>query len=387
MMLLLLALIYLAFISLGLPDALLGAAWPTMYPFLGVPIAYAGVLSMIIAGSTIASSLNMSRLSQRFGTGLITAISVLLTAVALFGFSFSTAFYQLCLWSIPYGLGAGAVDAALNHFVARHYSAKHMSWLHCFWGVGASIGPYIMGYALVSRLSWQLGYQWVGSIQMVLVIVLLASLPLWRKHEHTQASHYHGEHKHLSVKEALGIKGVAYILLAFMAYCGLETTAGLWASSYMVLYRHIQPDQAAQWAALFYLGITLGRFLSGFITERFGNLKMIRIGMLVIGVGIMMMLIPVSSNSLTFLSLIVVGLGCAPIYPSIIHETPRSFGAENAQAIIGIQMASAYTGSTLIPPIFGAIAQYVGISMYPVFLFALLGLVWTMSERKNRILS
>lgn len=290
---LLLALIYLAFISLGLPDALLGSAWPTMYPVLEVPVSFAGIISMIIAGGTIVSSLNTNRVVRKFGTGLVTAVSVLMTAVALFGFSVSKTFWMLCLWSIPYGLGAGAVDSALNNFVALHYASRHMSWLHCFWGIGASVGPYIMSYCLTVKNSWESGYMTVGAFQIVLTVILFFSLPVWNKQAKIKKESQTEEPKHLKIHEALKIKGVKQVLIAFFSYCALETTAGLWASSYLVLHQGIEAKVAARWASLFYLGITFGRFLNGFVTDKLGNRNMIRIGLGIITIGLAAVILPV----------------------------------------------------------------------------------------------
>ena len=382
---LLLALIYLAFISLGLPDALLGSAWPAMYPVLGVSVSYAGIISMIIAGGTIVSSLNANRVIRKFGTGFVTAVSVLMTVVALFGFSISGAFWMLCLWAVPYGIGAGAVDAALNNFVALHYASRHMSWLHCFWGVGASIGPYIMSYSLTVKNSWESGYATVGIFQIVLTVILFLSLPIWNKQAKMKRETQMGESKHLKIHEALKIKGVKQVLVAFFAYCALETTAGLWASSYLELHQGLQAKEAARWASLFYLGITFGRFLNGFVTDRLGNRNMIRIGLGIITVGLVAVVLPLQIGLVTLVGLVLIGIGCAPIYPCIIHETPKNFGAENSQAIIGIQMASAYTGSTFMPPIFGYLASFTTISLYPVYLSLFLVLMLIMTERLNRL--
>lgn len=384
---LLLALIYLSFISLGLPDALLGSAWPTMYPLLNVPVSYAGIVSMIIAGGTIISSLNTSRLINKFGTGLVTALSVMMTAGALFGFSISNTFWMLCLWAVPYGLGAGAVDAALNNFVALHYASKHMSWLHAFWGVGASIGPYIMSYSLSVRNNWQVGYSTVGIIQIILTAILFLSLPTWKNKEQAKRDSIEGGFKNLKIHQALQIKGVKQILIAFFGYCALEATTGLWASSYLVLHRGIEVEAAARWAALFYLGITFGRFVSGFISDQLGNRKMIRVGLIIISVGLLALILPLKIDTFPLVGLVLIGLGCAPIYPSIIHETPNNFGPENSQAIIGIQMASAYTGTTLMPPIFGFLANLTSIGLYPLYLILLLILMFMMTEWLNRLVT
>lgn len=382
---LLLALIYLAFISLGLPDGLLGSAWPSMYPVFNAPVSYAGVVSMIIAGGTIISSLNATRVIRKFGTGLTTAVSVLMTAAALLGFSISTEFWMLCLWAVPYGLGAGAVDTALNNFVALHYASRHMSWLHCFWGVGASIGPYIMGYSLATRNNWEGGYAIVGVFQVILTAVLLFSLPIWNKQAHAKSEGNSVAHKHLSIRDALRIRGVKQVLLGFFAYCALETTTGLWASSFLVLDRGIGVEAAARWASLFYLGITIGRFLNGFVADKAGNRTMIRIGLGIISLGLLAVILPLKSSGLTLAGLLLIGLGCAPIYPCIIHETPRNFGAENSQAIIGIQMASAYTGSTFMPPVFGFLADHLTIGIYPVYLIVFLTMMVVMTEWLNRV--
>lgn len=384
---LLLMLIYIAFISLGLPDALLGSAWPAMYPLMNVPVSYAGIVSMIIAGCTIVSSLNANRVINKFGTGLITAVSVMMTAAALFGFSASNAFWMLCLWAVPYGLGAGAVDTALNNFVALHYESRHMSWLHCFWGVGAAIGPYVMSYSLIVRNSWQSGYSSIGIFQIILSVVLISSLPVWKKREDMKKETGSVTFKPLKISEALKIRGVKQVLSAFFAYCAMESTAGLWASSYLVLYRGIEAEEAARWASLFYLGITFGRFLSGFVTDRLGDRKMIRIGLIVIAVGLVAVILPVQTEFVPFTGLILIGLGCAPVYPCIIHETPKNFGEENSQAIIGIQMASAYTGSTFMPPVFGFLAQNVSIALYPFYLILFLGFSLIMTERLNRVVT
>ncbi len=378
---LLLAIIYMAFISLGLPDSLLGSAWPVMRLELGAPLSMAGLISMIIAGGTIVSSLLSERLTRKLGAGLVTAVSVAMTAAALFGFSISRSVLAVCLWGIPYGLGAGAVDAALNNYVALHYSSRHMSWLHCFWGVGASISPYIMG-ACLNRGSWQMGYRTVSIIQVALTAVIFLSLPMWKRGGDA------GEDTArplLGLRGALKIPGVPYILLAFFGYCAAETTAGLWASSYLVEARGVEAGTAARFASLFYLGITFGRFLNGFVADRLGDRRMIRVGVAVMGLGAAMIALPLRGNALALAGLIVIGLGCAPVYPSIIHATPFNFGEENSQAIIGIQMASAYTGSTFMPPLFGVLAGALTIRLYPFFLAAFALLLWTMTERVNRV--
>jgi len=379
----LLVIIYIAFISLGLPDSILGSAWPSMYGGLNVPVSYAGIISMIIAAGTIISSLFSSKLIRKSGTGVVTTVSVAMTAIALLGFSFSHSFWQLCLWGIPYGLGAGSVDAALNNFVALHYKSRHMSWLHCFWGIGATAGPFIMGLCLTYGFKWNSGYQTIGIIQIVLVISLILSLPLWKAKREEGGTQTH-EVASLSIKEAIELPGAKAILTAFFCYCSLEATTGLWASSYMVLYKGISAETAAKWASLFYLGITAGRFICGFVTDKLGDKYMVRIGQGTAGLGILVLLF--SSGNLTVLvGLILIGLGCAPIYPSLLHETPDNFGADKSQSIMGMQMACAYVGTTFMPPIFGIIAQYISIRLYPLYLIIFVVLMLVMVERMNKV--
>lgn len=376
----LLALIYLAFISLGLPDSLLGAGWPVMHTELGVSVSLMGIISMVISGGTIVSSLLSDKLTHKFGTRTVTVASVLLTVAALFGFSFSGSFSMLIIFAVPYGLGAGAIDAALNNYVALHYKAKHMSWLHCFWGVGAIISPFIMSFAL-KNLNWNSGYRIVGFIQLAIALLLLVTLPVWKINK-TEST---ADTKRVGLTAALKIKGVPFLLIGFFAYCAAEATAMYWASTYFTEVKGISGDRAASFAALFYIGITLGRFASGFITERLGDRRMILLGTGILACGIMILLIPVRSYMTAFAAFLVIGFGCAPIYPCIIHSTPANFGAENSGAIIGIQMASAYVGSTFIPPLFGLFGNAVGFSVMPVYLLAFFALMIIMTEATFRI--
>lgn len=378
---LLIAIIYMAFISLGLPDGIIGSAWPVMHIDLGVPLSYAGILTMLIAGCTVVSGLTSDFLTRKFGTGLVTAVSVLMTAAALLGFSLSESFLPLCFWALPYGFGAGAVDAALNNYVALHYASKHMSWLHCFWGVGAAAGPYIMSAALTSGAGWNAGYRWVAIIQIVLTVILFASLPMWKK---SSADGSEEEVKSKGIIGSLKISGVPLVLVMFFGYCALESTAGIWASSYLVDYRGVDAETAARFASLFYIGITAGRFLCGFIADKLGDRMLIRIGLIVITLGLVMIALPIGVNNLALAGLIVTGFGCAPIYPSVIHATPSNFGKENSQAIIGIQMASAYVGTTFMPPLFGLIAEHINIGFYPLFMAVFAVLMIICSERLNR---
>lgn len=373
---LLLPVIYLAFISLGLPDSLLGSAWPVMYQELGTSVSAAGIISMIISAGTIVSSLNSDRLNTRFGTGKVTAVSVLTTAVALFGFSISHSFWALCLWGIPYGLGAGSVDAALNNYVALHYKARHMSWLHCFWGVGTIVSPFVMSWALTHR-TWNDGYRAVALMQLCIAALLLVTLPAWKKAGGTVPEE---KRRSVGVRGALKIKGVPYLLAGFFGYCAAEATAMQWASTYFVAVKGLPTEDAAGLAALFYIGITAGRFVSGFAADRLGDRKMIRLGTGVLFCGIAALALPIHSHTAAIAAFVVMGLGCAPIYPCIIHSTPANFGAESSGAIIGIQMAGAYVGSTFAPPLFGLLGSALGFSILPAYLLVFAVFMIAMTE-------
>lgn len=377
----LLAMIYLSFISLGLPDALLGAAWPSMYPQFHVPVSYMGIISMTISASTVVSSLMAHRLINRFGTGKVTAFSTGVTGLAMLGFFLSGNFWLLLLIAIPYGLGAGCVDAALNNYVAIHYESRHMSWLHCMWGVGASVGPYIMGFALTNGQGWNMGYCYVALLQLMLTVVLFASLPQWKQ---TAAGEKTTVQKTLSISQILKITGVKEIMVAFFCYCALELTAGQWASSYFVIKDGIPAEKAASLASLFYIGITSGRAISGFVTMKLSDTQMIRLGQGIIAVGIGLMLLPLGTIA-TVAGLLMTGFGCAPIYPCVIHSTPYYFGAANSQLIIGVQMASAYVGNLLMPTLFGLIADFLGAEVLPLYLGAILLLMVLMHRRMVRI--
>ena len=382
MLQLLLPIIYLAFISLGLPDSLLGSAWPSMYPLLGVPVSYAGILSMIISFGTIVSSLNSDRLTRALGAGKVTAISVGMTAAALFGFSVSTQFWMLCLWAVPYGLGAGSVDAALNNYVALHYESRHMSWLHCMWGIGTMVSPMVMGRVLAGGGPWTAGYRYIALFQIALTAVLFLSLPLWQKRTDETAEGGTAPQA-LSLGQVFRLPGAKEVMLCFFCYCALETTAGLWASSYLTLTRGVAADTAASFASLFYIGITAGRAACGFLTLKLSDTQMIRLGQGVLAVGVAALLVP-GPQLLALAGLVLVGVGCAPIYPSIIHATPDHFGADRSQAVIGVQMASAYVGNLVMPPLFGLLANNITPALFPFYLLALLVLMVFMHEQLVR---
>jgi len=378
---LLLTLIYICFISLGLPDSLLGSAWPMLRAEINVPVSFAGIISMIISVGTIISSLMCDHIQRKYGTGRITAVSIALTAVALFGFSMSTEFWMLVLWAVPYGLGAGGVDAVLNNYVALHYKSQHMSWLHCMWGLGASISPYIMSFSLIRLDSWNYGYLIVSIIQIVLSAFIFTSLPLWNKAEKLSVENIEIEcdAPPLTFREVFSIAGAIPCFLAFFGYCALEMTTSLWASSYLVETKGISPEAAAGFASMYYIGITVGRGINGFLAMKFSDRFLVRLGLGIIGTGILLVILPFHSV-LALIGFVVMGLGSAPVYPCIMHMTPDIFGKDKSQRMIGMQMAFAYMGFLTVPPLFGIIANHISIALLPVFVLILLVIITFMHE-------
>lgn len=391
----LLIIIYLSFISLGLPDTLLGSSWPVMQQELGVPLSYAGIASMVISGGTILSSFFSGFVIKLFGTGKVMVFSVFLTAAALLGIAFTPNFMILCLLGIPLGLGGGAVDAALNNFVAIHFKARHMSWLHCFWGIGASSGPIILSLFLAKENGWKWGYGTVGGIQFVLVAILFLSLPLWKivqkeennlelskKLNNEEMDQTSSLSPSMKLAEVFRLKSTKATMITFFTYCAVEVTVGLWGSTYFVHVRGIEVNTAAKWISFYYMGITVGRFVSGLLTVKVNNKNMIRMGEIISATGIMMMLLPLS-NIFLMTGLILTGLGFAPIYPCMLHETPKRFGKDLSQQVMGMQMAIAYTGNTLVPPLFGLVAQYISIGWYPGFLLFFMVIMIVAAEVLN----
>jgi fucose permease len=362
---LLLAIIYLSFISLGLPDSLLGSAWPILHRELDLPVSYAGIISMLISLCTVVSSLMSDRLTSKYGAGMVTAVSTLISAGSLIGFSVGTEFWMLILFALPYGFGAGAIDSALNNYVALHYKSRHMSWLHCMWGLGASISPYVMSYAITGLNSWSAGYEIVAFIQIGLTVMLFMSVPIWKKRKENIPSSQ--AQPALSLKSVAKINGAIPCFLTFLCYCGMEATTMLWASSYMVMARGVSPESASSYASLFFIGITVGRGINGFLTLKWDDKTLIRLGQGIIALGVVLIAMPFDFM-LSVIGFVVIGLGCAPIYPSIIHMTPALFGEDKSQAMIGVQMACAYTGSMLVPPIFGALANATTFLVMPIFI-------------------
>ena len=378
----LLVIIYIASISLGLPDSLLGAAWPSMYQNLEGSLSWAGMISMVISAGTIVSTLHSHRLIRKFGTGTVTVASVALTALALMGFSMSRDFWHLCLWAVPYGLGAGCVDVALNSYVALHYKSRHMSWLHCLWGVGAAVGPVIMGKCLMGGLNWTGGYQITGILQIILTTVLFCALPFWEKTDHILDGGWRRD-RDMTLREILSLPGAKSVMTSFFCYGALEITAGLWAGSYMALFKGISAQKAAFWTSLFYLGIMAGRFLVGFAADRLGDRNMIRLGQVLAMAGIICLILP-AYRAFWMEGLVLIGMGFAPIYPGLLHAIPKQFGEERAQAIMSIQIVCAHAGSILMPPLFGVLAEWFSVRLFPWYLLFLLGMMIFTAERSNR---
>lgn len=387
----LLIIIYLAFISLGLPDSLLGAAWPVMQSDFGAPIETAGYLFMTIAGGTILSSLVSGKVLKRFGTGKVTFVSVLMTACALLGFYFAPSIIWLFLCAIPLGMGAGAVDSGLNDYVATHYKAHHMSWLHCFWGVGATLGPVIMAQ-YISNQNWGKGYLTISGLQFILVVILLFTLPLWNKvNSHITINKEPEEPKGVSFKEnvekvrPLQMNGVKLALASFFFYCAVEATVGLWGSSFLVNVKGVTAATAAEWVSFYYAGITIGRLMTGFVTFKMSNQVLIRMGQIIALTGAILLVLPLPSF-FSVAGFIVVGLGLAPIFPCMLHETPARFGKKHSQAIMGYQMAVAYTGSTFMPPLFGFIASHTAVALFPICTVIFVVAMVLSSEKLNLVL-
>ena len=381
---LLLAVIYLIFISLGLPDSLLGSGWPTMQVAFGVPSSYAGYVSMSISFMTIISALLSPRMIRRFHTKWIVIVSILLTVMGLIGFSVSTSYWMLFLFVIPYGLGAGAIDASVNHYVANNYPGSVMNFLHCFYGVGAVMSPNIMALAL-SRARWNEGYRWTAYIQMGILLVCILSLPLWKRNENGAEGE---EEAGAGIREAIKVPGVILTLIAFFAYCSGEATCFLWTSSYFAGTKEGLTDgMIASFGSLIFGGLMLGRLISGFVSNRFGDRLLIRIGIAVEFVGILMVMLPISNYVPAAIGFVLIGTGMGPVYPAIQHMAPENFGKRYSAAVIGLQMASAYVGSTFMPMVFGNMQQHIGIGIMPFYLLIFAVLNISMLERTYVVLN
>lgn len=391
----LLIIIYLAFISLGLPDSILGAAWPVMQSDFEAPLETAGFLFMTIAAGTIISSLVSGKVLKRYGTGKVTFVSVLMTAAALLGFYFAPSIIWLIVCAVPLGLGAGAVDAGLNDYVAIHYKAHHMSWLHCFWGVGATLGPITMAQFISEDNAWRNGYFVISGIQFALVIILFFTLPLWNKVKTKNNITLKEQNEDLKdviiddnakVIKPLQAKGVKLALASFFFYCGVEATVGLWGSSFLVNVKGLSVATAAGWVSFYYAGITIGRFITGFITFKMTNRTLIRVGQIIALAGAAILFLPLPSV-FSLVGFIIVGLGLAPIFPCMLHETPTRFGKKHSQTIMGFQMASAYTGTTFMPPLLGFIAAQSTIGILPITIVIFIVAMLLCSEKLNILLT
>lgn len=381
---LLIAVIYLIFISLGLPDSLLGSGWPAMHAAFSVPSSYAGYVSMAISFMTIISALLSPMMIKRFHTKWIVIVSIFLTVMGLIGFSISTSYAMLFVFAVPYGMGAGAIDASVNHYVANNYSGSVMNFLHCFYGVGAVISPNIMAVAL-SKASWNEGYRWTAYIQIFILLICIISLPLWKKNERDSNKQ---EEEVAGIREALKRPGVVLTLIAFFAYCSGEATCFLWTSSYFAGVKEGLTDHLiASFGSLIFGGLMLGRLISGFVSNRLGDRMLIRIGIFFEVVGILLVMIPVASFIPAAIGFVIIGTGMGPVYPAIQHMAPTNFGERYSAAVIGLQMASAYMGSTFMPMIFGNIQEKIGIGIMPFYLliFAVLN-IW-MLERTYVVLT
>ncbi|MEZ0536629.1 sugar MFS transporter [Caldicellulosiruptoraceae bacterium PP1] len=376
----LLIFIYISFISLGLPDSMLGAAWPVMRSDLHIPISIAGLLSIFIVGSTIVSSLASPFILNRLGTGKVVLFSTLLTAIALFCFSIAPSFLFLCIFAIMLGFGGGSIDTALNNYVALHYKAKHMSWLHSLWGVGCTLGPYIMSFFIIYQEGWRRGYLVVSILQFCLAVMLFFSLPLWKIFGDER---FEGSKKENTKINFLHIPKALFSLLSFFSYCAVESTTGLWGSSFLVNIKGLSPAVAAKWVSLYFLGITVGRILSGFATMKFGNKAIIRFSLAILLIGILLLFVPMYKDFYV-VSFVLIGLGCAPIFPCMIHDTPKKFGSYMSQTMIGFQMASGYLGSATIPPLFGALASVLNLSIFPAYLLVFLVILIFFVEIQNK---
>lgn len=374
------AVIYLAFFSMGVPDGMIGAAWPSMYGGFGVPISYAGGVTLLISAGTVISALSTNTLISRFGSWAVTVGSTLLTAIALAGFALASSYAWVCCCALPLGLGAGAIDAVLNNYVALHGTSRQMSWVHVSWGIGATAGPSILGWILACGGRWQEGYWSVMALQCVMAVVLFVSRPLWKRDSLTEDTC----HTSVTTREALRLRGIGWAMIGLFAMQGLEFCSGIWAGSYLHLVRGLSVAEAARWAALFYGGMTVGRFLAGFVADRMGDKRMLRLGAGGVLLGIIL-LVTATSVLQTKIGLLAVGLGIAPLFPCFLHATPSNFGAHYTQVVMGLQMACAYTGATLMPPLLGWVAQCTGLAIYPCVLGGFLIVMCVALECLNRL--
>lgn len=363
----LLVIIYIAFIGLGIPDSLFGTAWPAIYTDFGLPISFGSFVTVIVSLGTIISSVISGKVIRFFGTKTVSAFSTLLTAVALIGFSLSPNLWIMCLLAVPLGIGAGAIDVALNNYVSLHYSATHMSFLHCFYGVGVSVSPYIMSLVISGNLGWRGGYKIAFILQAAITALMFFTLPIWEKVHPEKNVDSQKENTKLSFGEIIKIQGVKLMCLLFFTSCAIELTCGGYGSTFLVEYKGISADRAATVIMIYYIGETLGRFLSGVLASKIHSWKIINYGVIILGTALVLLLLP-SHAYISAVAMFLIGLGNGPLFPNFNYLTPENFGNEVSQSVMGIQMASAYIGSMLSPVICGILGQKIGMVIFPVYL-------------------
>jgi len=380
---LLLIIIYISFIGLGIPDSLFGTAWPSIYADFHLPISFASFVSIIISSGTIISSLISAKVISLFGTNKVSAFSTAMTAFALLGFSVSDNFLLLCLFAIPLGLGAGAIDTALNNYVSLHYSATHMSFLHCFYGIGVTVSPYILSLVVGSDAGWRGGYRIAFGIQLCIAFILFLTLPIWKKAHCQNSAGTEQAAKALTFKEIARIPGVRLMWCLFVTSCAIECTCGGWGSTYLVEYKHMDAVTAARMVMLYYMGMALGRFLSGILAARLSSWQIIRIGQWILAIALVILILPVPAG-ISAAGLFMVGLGNGPMFPNFNYLTPQNFGADISQSVMGTQMAMSYIGIMLAPAVCGVLGQFINMGIFPVYLLVFY-VAMVISTRKVKI--
>ena len=373
MYLFLLIVIYLSFVGLGLPEPVLGSLWPIMRTEFAASLDFAGVISLIMTVSKTLSGLITDRIDKKIGHGRASVLSMLVMALALYGCALSRSEYMICLFTLPLGIASGIIDTAVNDYVSRNYSSRHMSWLHCSWGIGSMLSPFALGFLLSRGQSWRAGYVFVASVQIVITILLIISLPHWKKTSDSPDSD--NGITVMPIKDVVRLPGIVFTFLALFSYCGAEVTASLWSSSFLIEARGLDAETAATCTSSIFIGITLGRFLSSFIADRLGDLRMAKTGAVIAFAGALVMFLPGSTAVLPLIGLFVVGLGCSTIVPSLIHSVPELYGRSHTSTIVGIDMAVAHAGSALMPPLFGVLAEKISIRLFPVYIFLLMALL------------
>lgn len=382
---LLLTIIYMAFIGLGLPDSLFGAAWPAIYAEYGLPFSFGSAMAVISFLGTTVSSMCSARVINRFGTNKVTAFSTALTAVALLLMSFTGSFLPMCLCAIPLGLGAGAVDTALNNYVSIHYSARQMSFLHCFYGVGVTVSPYILSLVMSGELGWRGGYRIAVLIQAGIALLLFCTLPIWKKVHGAETQEEEEKVQVLSLKEIVRIPGVKVMWSLFICSCAIECSCGAWGSTFLVEHKGMAADKAAGMITFYYLGMTLGRFLSGVIAARLHSWQIIKIGQWVLGAAVVLLLLP-TGGEVAGAALFFVGLGNGPMFPNFNYLTPENFGEELSPSVMGTQMAVSGVSCMATPMLCGVLGQVFGMGIFPVYMAVFFGLMLVALWRANCVL-